>query len=416
VLKLCVAAALVLVGVAGAQTKTKITLEEAIALARDKSPAMLATRSLIDQARAQEITANLRPNPTVAWDSQFLPVFNPNNFTSSTLNEVSQFDVGLGYLFERGHKRQRRLQVAQNITEVTRAQVRDAERSLEFNVAQQFIAALVAQANLEVAQADLKSFQNTVAISETRYKAGDISQGDFLKIKLQTLQFQNDVSAAQLAKVEALASLRQLVGTNNLPSDYEVAGELAYEALTSSLDALRATALQQRPDLAAAQRNIETTRSQYRLARANSKQDLNASFAYSHTSGISSSSMAFNVPIPLFNRNQGEVARTRFAISQAQQNATAASDIVLRDVETVYEAVKTQEQIVRLYTSGYLNQAQQSRDISEYAYRQGAVALLDLLDAERSYRAVQLGYRQALGNYLLALEQLRAAVGTRTLP
>jgi len=120
--------------------------------------------------------------------------------------------------------------------------------------------------------------------------------------------------------------------------------------------------------------------------------------------------------LPLFSRNQGEIARTRFALNQAEFTAKGTQETVLTDVSNAYEAATTNQDVVKLYISGYLKQAQDSRDISEYAYRAGAAALLDFLDAERSYRSTQLAYRQALAAYMLSLEQLRQAVGTRDLP
>ena len=130
----------------------------------------------------------------------------------------------------------------------------------------------------------------------------------------------------------------------------------------------------------------------------------------------SSASLFANVQIPIFNRNQGEIAKAQFAITQAQELAHAASDQVMTDVLDAYEGVRTNDQIVTLYRSGYLKEAQDSRDISEYAYKRGAASLLDYLDAERSYRATELAYRQSLASYLTAVEQLRGAVGTRNLP
>jgi cobalt-zinc-cadmium efflux system outer membrane protein len=322
----------------------------------------------------------------------------------------------VGYTIERGKKRQHRLQAARDATAVTRAQIADAERTLSFNVAQQFVNVLLANSNIELAQADLKSFQQTVDISQERYRAGDISEGDLLKIKLQMLQFQTDLSSAQVAKLQALAALRQLVGFNAVPRDFDVAGDLVYEPLTSKLDDLEARALRERPDLQAAQRGVTAAESQLALAKANGKQDLGTQFSYSHVSGFSSSSLFFNIPIPVFDRNQGEIARTRYAVNQAQFTSQAAEQTVLTDVNTAYEAAQTDEEIVKLYLSGYLKQAQDSRDISEYAYRGGAATLLDLLDAERSYRSTQLSYRQALSAYMLALEQLRQAIGSRSLP
>jgi len=169
--------------------------------------------------------------------------------------------------------------------------------------------------------------------------------------------------------------------------------------------------LRQRPDLVAARLSVIAARSQIALAQANGKHDLNSTFSYSHTSGVHSSSFSFNIPLPIFNRNQGEIARTRFAETQAGFIEKSTQDSVLRDVQIAHEQAKTNEEIVRLYTSGYLDSAKQSRDISEFAYRQGAASLLDLLEAERSYRSSQLGYRQALANYMVAARQLLQAKG-----
>jgi cobalt-zinc-cadmium efflux system outer membrane protein len=396
----------------------RITLDEAINLAFTHSHVLKAAATTIQQAQAEEITANLRPNPVLSGDSQFLPIFgNPSGSTTSdTLQQLSQFDVGIGYLIERGGKRHRRLQAARDVTTQTRSTVLDNQRTLAFNVAQQFVAALLADSNLQFAQQDLNSFQQTVTISEERYKAGDISEADYLKIKLQLLQFQTDVSAAQVARVQALATLRQLMGYTAVPENYDVVGDLAYTPVNENEDDLKALALRTRPDLIAAQAGLTASKSAYELERANGKRDVNLAFNFSHVSGFSSGSWFANMELPIFNRNQGEIARTRYAITQAQENAYAASDIVLTDVESAYAAVSTNQQVVQLYLGGYLKNAQDSRDISEYAYKKGGASLLDFLDAERSYRATELAYRQALASYMTAVEQLKEAVGTRNLP
>jgi cobalt-zinc-cadmium efflux system outer membrane protein len=269
---------------------------------------------------------------------------------------------------------------------------------------------------LQFALANLNSFLDTVTISEQRYKAGDISEGDFLKIKLQLLQFQTDVSSARVAKVQALGSLRQLVGYASLPHDFDVVGDLDYQPLTAALPDLQVKALATRPDLQAAQKGVKAANSQISLAKANGKVDLNASASYSHVSGASSTSLFFSVPLPIFDRNQGEIARTKFALTGAELTAKAAEDTVMTDVTNAYESASSNQDVVKLYVSGYLKQAQDSRDISQYAYKAGAATLLDFLDAERSYRSTQLAYRQALAAYMLSLEQLRQAIGTRSLP
>ena len=410
------AAIVVFAGAAtGQQSPTLLSLDQAIDLALTHNHALKATRTLILQNQAQEITANLRPNPTFGADSQFIPIFTPQDFSADNLNLTQQFDIGLGYLFERGHKRQRRLQAARDQTAVTRAQVADAERSLAFNVGQQFVSVLLAESTLQFAMQDLQDFQQTVDIADAQYKAGDISEGDLLKIKLQLLQFQTDVSSARLAKVQALAGLRELIGYDAAPVGFDVTGDLAYVPLKSKLEDLQAGALRERPDLQAAVLGVTAAQSQILLAKANAKVDVNGTYDFSHTGGQNSASIFVGFELPIFNRNQGELARTRYALTQAQELQQSASDTVMTDVASAYEAIRSNDEVVQLYVSGYLKQAQDSRDISEYAYKAGSASLLDFLDAERSYRSTQLAYRQALASYMTALEQLKQAVGTRNL-
>src|SRR5271165_3474242 len=238
-LRKCAPAAIVcllLMGAGNAQSTTLITLDQAIDLALVHNHTIKATRTLILQNQAQEITANLRPNPTLGADTQFVPFFSPQDFSGENLNETQQFDIGIGYLFERGHKRQRRLQAARDQTAVTRAQVSDAERTLIFNVGQQFVAVLLAESTLRFALLDLKGFEETVDIAQAQYKAGYISEGDYLKIKLQLLQFQTDVSSARLARVQALVGLRELLGYDAVPPDFDVVGDLAYQPVQTKLE------------------------------------------------------------------------------------------------------------------------------------------------------------------------------------
>lgn len=394
----------------------RITLDEAIRLALQHNHALQAARTNILQNQALETTANLRPNPTLSWDAQFLPIFQPNQFTADYINNSAQFDLGIGYLFERGKKRQHRLQAAKDQTTVSRSQVTDNERQLTFNVSQQFIGVVLAQSTIDFASQDLDSFQKTVDISEERYKAGAVSEGDFLKIKLQFLQFQTDLSAAVLAKVQAIAALRQLVGFESVPDMFDVEGQLDYQPVHAGLEDLKALAMRTRPDLLAAQQSVIAARSQELLAEANGKRDVGASFNYSHVAATNTGAFFFNVQLPIFDRNQGEIARTRYAITQSQEQASEASQQVMTDVVDAYEALRSNDQIVQLYRGGYVDAAQKSRDISEYAYKKGAASLLDFLDAERTYRSNQLAYRQALASYMTALEQTRQAVGTRNLP
>ncbi|HEX8765780.1 MAG TPA: TolC family protein, partial [Candidatus Acidoferrum sp.] len=400
----------------GAPPSARITIDEALRLALQHNHALQAARTTVLQSQALETTANLRPNPTLSWDAQFLPIFEPSKFSADYIDSQGQFDLGFGYTFEIGGKRQHRLRSARDVTEATRSTVADGERQLGFNVGQQFVAAILAQSQIDFTQQDLDSFQKSVDISETRYKAGAISEGDFLKIRLQLLQFQNDVLSAKLAKIQALSSLRQLLGFESVPDDYDVDGKLEYMQVHAGLDDLKALALRTRPDLRAAQQNVTAARSAEQLAEVNRKRDLTTTFNYSHVASTNTGAFFFTIQLPFFDRNQGEIARTRHVITQNEQLASETGQQVLTDVVNAYQNLRTSEQIVQLYQGGYVDQAIKSRDISEYAYKRGAASLLDFLDAERTYRANQLAYRQALGTYMTALEQMRQAAGTRNLP
>ena len=394
----------------------KITLDEAIQLALQHNHNLLAARTTIQQNQAQEITANLRPNPNLFIDWDYLPAFTPSSQNSTYIQTSTEADAGVSYLIERGRKRQARLRAAKDATLVTESTVADNERTLTFQVASQFLTVERAESTVDLAQQDLKSFENTVDLGEIRYRSGAISQDDYLKTKIQLLQFQNDVAQGQLAKVQGLAELRNLIGPESLPVNYDIAGQFEYQAVKVNLEDLQMQALDTRPDLRAAQQGITAANNQSLLAKADAKQDLTVQANYTHVNGINGISLYTSIPLPIFNRNQGEIARMRYAITQSQESEKAASSQVMTDVHDAYYNLQTNDQIVQLYLGGYLAEAQADRDIAEYSYQRGAASLLDFLDAERSYRATQLAYRQVLAAYLTALEQLREAVGTRALP
>ena len=292
------------------QGPVKITLDDAIQMALTHNHTLQAARTTIDQSLAQETTANLRPNPVLLGDAQFLPVFNWNLWGANYIDEGAQFDLGISYLFERGRKRQHRLAAAKDATAVTRSTVADNERTLSFQVAQLFTNVQLAESTIELAQQDLKSFQNSVDISKERYRAGDISEDDYLKIKLQLLQFQSDSAQAEMARMQALDDLRQQIGRESVPVDYDVAGPFDYVPLQAKQEDLEMKALATRPDLRAAQQGVTAANSQYELAKANGKRDVTGQVNYTHVADLSTTSLFGQVQIPIFDRNQGEIART----------------------------------------------------------------------------------------------------------
>jgi outer membrane protein, heavy metal efflux system len=400
-----------------AQGPSKITLEEAIQLATRHNHALQAARTVIQQNQAAEITANLRPNPTFFTDWEYLPLLTRPQGTSVSdyLQASTEADMGMSYLIERGGKRLRRLQAAKDTTAVTRATVYDNERTLAFQVGQLFYNVQLAKAMLDLANTDLKSFQTTVDVSEHQYQVGGISQNDFLQIKLQLVTFQTNAEQAMMARDQALSDLRQQLGYESVPADYDVAGEFEFQPMVLNLEELQQKALQNRPDLKATVLGVTSANSQYALAKANGKQDPTVSANYSHVNGINAITWSFSIPLAIFDRNQGNIAQTRIAIRQAEETQKQAANQVLTDVKDAYVAVESNGRVARIYVEGARRDAKLSRDISEYAYRRGALALLDFLVAQRNYDAIELAYRQAVAGYLTAVEQLRQAVGSRDL-
>ena len=288
------------------------------------------------------------------------------------------------------------LQAAVDQTNVTKAQITDEERSLIFNVGQQFVAVLLAESTLRFAELDLKSFQQYGRHCRDAIQSGIHQRRRLPEDQAAASAVSDRRFFGQIARVQGLVALRVFLGYDAVPANYDVVGDLAYAVSAATVDDLQAKALQKRPDYRASVLGVTAAQSQIALAQANGKQDVNTTFDYTHTAGENSASFFLNFGMPFFNRNQGEIARTKYALLQAQETQASTSDTVLSDVSSAYEALRSNEEIVQLYISGYLKQAQDSRDISEYAYKRGATSLLDFLDAERSNRATQLAYRQAL--------------------
>jgi outer membrane protein, heavy metal efflux system len=392
-----------------------LTRDQAVALALQRNHSLRAQRLTVDQSRAGEITAGLKPNLVFTSTNQDFPVFTPSQLTASNLANNQTYAESLSYLVERGGKRDRRIQVARDTTEMTARTVDDAERQVRFQVGQAFVGVLLAKATLEFARQDLKDFTEVVDLNKQRVAGGDLAEGDYLKIALQKLQFEQDVSAAEVALVQAKAALRQLVGYDTVAEEFDVAGQLARHPTAVSLEALQREAVAGRPDLQAARAGTKVAGSTLDLAQANRTRDVNVGVEYDRNGPVNGVGFSLAFEIPVHDRNQGEIARSRFAVAQARETESAARVAVLTDVVNANAAFRTNEKVVSLYESGYLEQARQSREISRYAYSKGATGLLDLLDAERTYRSTELAYRQALAAWMTSVEQVNFVVGTEVI-
>lgn len=392
-----------------------ISLDDAVRLALEHNHALRAERLNVDLSKADRITAGLKPNPVVTSTNGDFQVFSPSKLTADNIENNGSYVESLSYLFERGGKRRKRIAVAEDTTEVTTRVTRDAERQLRFQTAQGFIGVLLAKSNVEFAQQDLDNFRRIEDVNRQRLAAGDLAEAEFYKIQLQRLQFEQDLTSAQAALAQAKAALRQSVGFEALAEDFDVTGELAYAPETVTLDALKQDAIESRPDLQAAQSGVKLARDSVTLAYGNRARDVTGEVEFDRDGPISALGFGFSFELPFHDRNQGNIARSQVALKQAGEQAEAARAAVLTDVANAWSQYESGRKIVSLYQGGYLQKAKDSLDISTYVYEHGNGTLLDLLDAERTYRATALAFRQALAAYRTSVEQINFVVGRQVM-
>jgi cobalt-zinc-cadmium efflux system outer membrane protein len=398
------------------QPLNRLSMDDAMRLALARNQTLQAQRLTIDQAKADETTADLKPNISVSFGVAGFTPFTPSSINSDFFANVASYSAGVSTLFERGGKRGNRLAFAQATTDVTTKTVTDAERQLRFQTAQAFIGVLLAKSTLELAQQNLKNFSDVVDVNRQRVTAGDLAEADFFKISLQKLQFEQDLSAAEIALLQAKANLRQLVGFETVEENFEPSGELAHTARAFDLEDLKRQAIDARPDLQAARSGVVAAQKSLELEKSNRARDVTGELDYAHTGPQNVFGVLGAFDLPVRNRNQGNIAKAEVTVRQSSESELAARYLVLTDVVNAYAGWQTAEKVVKLYESGYLDQAKQSLDISQYVFQRGAGSLLDLLDAERTYRDTQLGYRQALSSYMTSVAQLNLAVGKQVMP
>lgn len=392
-------------------TATSVSMDDAVRLALTHNHQLLAQRLNVDISKADEITAGLKPNPVITSTNQNYQVFSPSQLTWGNVNDNQSLTESFSYLFERGGKRKNRKIVAVDTTDVASKTATDSERQLRFQTEQSFINVLLAKSTLALAQEDLKNFAQVVDVNRERLQAGALAEADFYRIHLQQLQFEQDVASSEVALVQAKAALRQDVGIENVPEDFDVVGDLTYRRSAVTVDELRTAALATRPDLLAAQSSTKLAQDTQSLAFSNRARDVTGEIEYDRFGPTNAIGFGVSFELPIHDRNQGNIAHAKLAVNQAQETEAAARTTVLTDVDTAFAGFQTNQKVVTLYQSGYLDQAKQSLDITTYVYQRGGATITDLLDAERTYRATQLAFRQALAAYMTSVSQINFVVG-----
>ena len=392
-----------------------LTWEEVRARFEQSNPTLQAGKLNIDESKAQEITAFLRPNPTFALSAdgtQIAPdkgVWRP---FAGTFESPS-----VGYLHERQHKRELRLESAKKGTLIAESSRADLERTLLFTLRGAFVSTLQAKAVLQLSKDNLAYYDHVLQISRERFNAGDIAQIDLDRLELQRVQYESDVQTADVNLRTAKIQLLMLLNDRTPIEQFDVIGPYDFNDQLMPRDEVRKIALDTRPDLKAAVEAVDKAQTDHKLAEANGSTDPTLSAWYTHNSsnnnpfGINTLGVSVSIPLRIFDRNQGEKLRTQLDMDRNRRLLDATQALVFSDVDSAYATLNGNVILLQPYRTKYLQQAVRVRDTVFLAYQHGGASLLDFLNAQSDYRTVQLSYVNLLGSYLTAAAQLNMAVG-----
>ena len=394
----------------GASAQQTLTWEQVRLRFQLNNPTLLADKLNIDESKAQEITAYLRPNPTLGLLSDQITPFNvgPSHGTLAYLLP----SASISYLYEREHKRELRRDSAQKATVIAVDSHADMERTMLFNLRGAFVSTLQAKAVLKLANDNLAYYDHVLGISKDRFDAGDIAQIDFDRLELQRVQYESDIQTALVNLRTAKIQLLTLLNDRTPIEQFDVNGTYDFSDQLLPQDEFRKIAQDTRPDLRGAVEAVDKAQTEHKLAVANGSTDPTFSFDVGRNPPIDLYfGVGVSIPLRIFDRNQGEKLRTKLDIDRQQRLLDAAQAQVFSDVDSAYVTVNSNVTLLQPYKAKYLEQAVRVRDTVFFAYQHGGASLLDFLSAEADYRSVQLNYVNLVGAYLTAAAQLNMAVG-----
>ena len=401
----------VLLGSCLCHAQTTLTWQQVKDKFEADNPNLRAGQLNIQESKAQEVTAYLRPNPNLTAGLDQLDPFTGSPYRPFAYTFPL---VAFDYLHERQHKRELRLESAQKGTTIAESQQLDLERTLLFTLRSAFVQTLQAKALLESAKENLDYFEKELSINRARFKSGDIARVDLDRLVLQRAQYESDYQTAMVNARTAKITLLTLLNERTPVDQFDVTGPFEFQEKVMALEEFRSVALGTRPDLKAAMETIDKAETDHKLAVSNGSTDPTFGVDFGHNPPIAVyMGVSVNIPLRIFDRNQGEKERTQIDIAHAERQKDAAAAQVFSDVDSAYYTLMSSANLLRPYRSadGYLETALRIRDTMSFAYQRGQAALLDYLDAQRDYRLTEVAYINLVGSYLTAASQLNMAVG-----
>jgi cobalt-zinc-cadmium efflux system outer membrane protein len=393
-----------------ALTQKALTWQEIRSRFEAENPSLRAGQIGVEESRAAETTAYLRPNPNLAISADQI-----NPFPGGPPHGTFAFFFPLAnvtYLHERQHKRELRQASAQDATKISISAQADLERTLLFTLRTAFVGTLQGKAVLQLARENLAYYDRVLEVNRDRYKAGAIAQVDMDRLELQRVQYEADLQAAEVGLRTAKIQLLALLNDRTPVEQFDVTGPYDFSSRMGGLDDMRQAAVDTRPDLRAALQAVDKAKMDHQLAFANGSTDPTFGFDFGRNPPIDQY-FGFSVSFPLrfFDRNQGEKLRTQLDIGRNQRLMEATRAQVFSDVDSAYATVQSTVILLQPYRDRYLQQAARVRDTIAFSYQHGAASLLDFLNAQAEYRTVQLSYLNLIASYLEAANQLNLAVG-----
>ncbi len=398
-----------------ASAQQALTWDELKAKFESANPVLKADAANVEEMKAEEITAFLRPNPTFTFSVDGNQVAPHNGVWTPFKGTTEQ--PNFSYLHEREHKRELRLQSAKEGTAITQSEHVDLEINLIFGLRSAFVQTLQAKAVLALAKADLDYYDKIIDISRARFKAGDLANIDLARIELQRVQYESEFQTALVNLRTQKIALLLLLDDRTPVDQFDVTGPFDLGPDLQPLDEYHQIAIDNRPDLRAAIQTIEQSQTNHKLAIANGSTDPTFGGWFTNNSstnnpnGPETIGASVSIPLRIFDRNQGEKKRTLIDIDRSQQAGEAAKAQVFNDVDTAYELVRSNIELIKPYKAKYLDQSVYVRDTVTFAYQHGGASLMDFLNAQSDYRVVQLAYLQLIGAYMTAAGQMNLAVG-----
>jgi outer membrane protein, heavy metal efflux system len=407
--------ALLLAGGLNAAGQQALTWDQVRAKFESANPTLQADQANVDEMKAEEITAYLRPNPQFTFLTDGTQIA-PYQGTWKPL-AGTQYQSSFSYLHERDHKRELRLQSAQEGTQIAASQHADLDRTLLFTLRSAFVQVLQQKAIVDLSQQELDYYDKIIDISRARFKSGDLAQIDLDRIELQRVQYESDLQTAEVGLRTAKIQLLQLLNDRTPIDQFDIQGTFDFSDQLQPLDSFRQIALDNRPDLRAALQSIQQADTNHKLAVSNGSTDPTFSAWYTFNPSFNNPydnqtlGLSVSIPLRIFDRNQGEKQRTQIDIARNQELEAATRAQVFNDVDSGYEMVNSNLILLRPYKAKYLDQALRVRETVTYAWQHGGASLMDFLNAQSDYRNVQIAYLQLVGAYLTAAAQLNMAVG-----